>query len=123
MRAILGTGNVNLTAVEPLVYTPEPGFVGADTFLYTRCAESTSLCSETAVVVIVQPLTTEPPVTPPPTTQPPTAPPAVTSGGSGSLSATGAGGVYQLLLATLLTVSLGSLLMVWTAHRRFRRRS
>ena len=98
VRAILGTGNVNLSAIEPLVYTPARGFAGADSFLYARCAESTSLCSETVVVVAVHPLATKPPVTLPPTTQPPTSPPAamasggstsppgVASSGSGSLS-------------------------------------
>ena len=48
VRAIVGTGNVDLQIVEPLVYAPEPGYVGPDTFLYARCATSTSLCSETA---------------------------------------------------------------------------
>ncbi|WP_034609950.1 Ig-like domain-containing protein [Cellulomonas sp. URHD0024] len=124
VRAIVGTGNVDLRVVAPLVYTPDPGFVGADTFLYTRCAESTSLCSETAVVVVVQPLVTEPPVTPPPTTPPPTTPPATptTGSGSGALSATGAGDVYPLMVASLLALSLGALLVTTSARRRHRRR-
>jgi hypothetical protein len=117
VRAIVGTGNVDLTAVEPLLYTPDPGYVGSDSFLYTRCAESTSLCSETAVVVVVQPLATEPP----PTTSPPVTavPPPAAAPPPEVLSTTGAADLYPLMVAVLLSLSVGGLL-VWTARRRRR---
>ncbi|MGY4645767.1 Ig-like domain-containing protein [Cellulomonas sp. URHB0016] len=129
VRAIVGTGNVELSAVEPLVYTPEPGYVGPDSFLYSRCAESTTLCSETAVVVVVQPVVapptqppTEPPVTESPTPMPPVAAPGTpASVAAGALSATGVEGWAQLVAAGLLAVGLGAVL-VRAASRRPRRR-
>ena len=100
VRAIVGTGNVDLSAVAPLVYTPHPGYVGADTFLYTRCAESTTLCSETAVVVLVLPVE-EPPTTTPPPSVPGAQDPGA-GGGSGALSATGAAAAQLAALAVAL---------------------
>jgi len=118
VRAIVGTGNVDLSAVAPLVYTPHPGYVGADTFLYTRCAESTTLCSETAVVVLVLPVE-EPPTTTPPPSVPGAQDPGA-GGGSGALSATGAAAAQ---LAALAVALLGAGVVLVGVNVRRQRRS
>jgi hypothetical protein len=104
VRAILGTGNVDLNAFVPLTYTPNPGFVGPDAFAYVRCAESdTSLCSQAVVLVVVQP-----------TAIPPTQPgPPLTNSGVDQ--------VPERMLVAALSVALGSLLLA-APRRRHRAR-
>jgi uncharacterized repeat protein (TIGR01451 family) len=114
VRAIMGTGNVNLSTPTPLVYTPNPGYVGPDSFTYIRCSPTdTTLCNQTAVVVTVHPIV---PTEPPPTSG--------SAGGSstpeGELSVTGVDDLGLLILAGVL---LGAGVVVLAASRWRRRRS
>jgi hypothetical protein len=115
VRAIMGTGNANLSTPTPLVYTPNPGYVGPDSFTYIRCSPTdTTLCNQTAVVVTVHPVAI---------TEPPPTSGSGSGGGSstpeGGLSVTGVDDSGLLILAGLL-VGAGVALAAGSRWRRSR---
>jgi uncharacterized repeat protein (TIGR01451 family) len=119
VRAIMGTGNANLSTPTPLVYTPNPGYVGPDSFTYIRCAPTdTTLCNQTAVVVTVHP-TTVPPTEPPPTSGSGSGSGGGSSTAEGGLSVTGVDDLGLLVLAGLL-VGGGIALVAASRWRRYR---
>ena len=130
-----------LSTPAPLVYTPNPGFVGVDAFTYSRCAlNDPTVCGLAEVTVTVleqeQPpgTTTPPPTTPPATTPPATTPPATdvsptnpapppgqASGQTapvGGLAFTGAG--LALLGAAALIILFGAGMRFLARRRRAR---
>lgn len=56
VQAFIGTANLLEVQSPRLVYTPLPGFAGADSFQYTRCSvNAPTVCSEATVVINVAP--------------------------------------------------------------------
>lgn len=107
-----GTVVVSGTSV---VYTPDPGFTGTDSFTYTICAAiAPDLCSTTTVTIVVTASSVVPP-----TPTPPTPPDTGTAGG---LADTGGSGVapWALWLA-LLGTAAGAATVVVDRARRIRR--
>lgn len=113
--------NGTLTGAEPdLVYTPDDGFLGEDTFTFT--ASDGVFTSEPATVTVnvtdqtPTPTPTTPPPTDPPTTEPPTTDPTPT----GTLPGTGPSESTPWLAASALgLIGLGAAVLL-VARRRLR---